>query len=1733
MVVRRTVVTAALAALLWAVAQSVALAGAARPAPAATEDSSLYIEADREAEKLLEAARVAARAGNWRQAAETYQRVADFAGKGGAQPLAPAPYDPAVRLPVQEVAALELARLPRPAIELYCEAQDASAKTLFQQAIAARDAALLATVARRYLASSWGDDALAALGTIAFERGDYVGALAAWDRLLDAHAAPSVPVACILARMWLCHKALGHSEAAAALASELAAKHGGQTIRIGGRDLRLADFLAQQVAPLASEPLADWPALGGDATNARHARGIQEIGEPAWAFDLPSARLPVGSRQAAEGAHHAAAGGRQSATHATVADNKVLVSDGANVCALDLETGEPAWLYPDAPESGPPPALDETIHSVASSDGRAFACLGHTVLAFDLTTGRLLWRRTLASPTAGRGADDAPPPRPAEPPPKTDANEPPPPAKGKRQKDGKPLGSKVAFLLSPPVVAGPRVFVGLTHLGEEARASLVALDAATGHELWRTFVCSRSIPAFLGLGAAGAPPAVAGGTAYYATNLGAVAAVDAATGAVRWVHRYGGFSSHLRRSVVERRERWAISPTIADRGLVFVAPQDCPSLLAIDAVRGTVAWVAPRDGGRYVAGVEGDRLLIVGTQAYALDRLTGKRLWTTPLPSPALDRPALAQGRLYVPTADALLAVATMDGSVTTARLWQPREAPGQVTAVATALLVAAQDRLWAFGDWTETAKALAARLKDAPGDPSVPLAIGEHAAHRGAHAAAVAPLEQALRLATAANDPPARQRAQRALYKTYRALGEHGDEAALRKALAIAPDAQEKALTSIAIARLHERSGRYPEALRAYQALLDAQGDPRVRLEGGLSVSARALGAAEIARMVRAHGRDAYAAVEAEAVRELAGAKTAADLEAVACRFPNSAAAEQALLRLASSPEGAAIASRLIALSRALPLPAASEARAAAEAKLLELVLRNPPSPRDFDNLSLRWQVHTRIAQSRVQVVELPGAPPGRIYLATARRAFDRSMPFDGLECRGAEAGQLLWQRELGDWDCTALVAGGCLIVASFDKLFALDPLSGAQLWAASASKGAQDPDAGALHPGPLPPAGGLAEDGPEDRPRPGLDGFAARRRAERHRIVALAAGNHAVFAGLSGGRVCAFSLADGKALWGRQLDTRVLLSRGLFCCNGRLWACSESPAAVSPLGEQDGALGTPIAFRRDEAAFRLPRVSDRPAFVPAAARLYLVLDDHTLHALDLREGAHLWEAYFDFSIKSVLASDDGRYCYVLPDTFVHDAQIVSVAPATGKVARRRSLLAGALTDALLAPDALYIAERDNDNARVVSALAPADLSERWRTTPLQVTHAAGLVHGGGLLAVSGRHAGQRTVILVDAAGGRVVADFQPKGATELSAALVGPPALPAGQGLVVLATDRGIFAYGQRQREALEGRLASLGARVQAGDRSALPDLAAALRERGEERRAIALVASALADEALPAADDATLRDLLASLTESLISRERPELEAAYMPTPPHISGAIDEPWPAESTVRLDGPQHVHYIQGIPAQEAPGARWRSPSDLGAVLYTGWDSRHFYFAVDVTDDVHRTYTSQTETWIGDGLIISADCDDDGGYGYRFTTRDLLLTLALTRKDERRDEEDGDEPTGEYRVRLKEDNSGAVYEVAIPWDYMGIEDPRPGLRFGFNVTVTDDDGDRAVKAVSWTPGMILDRDRALMVRGFTPALFGQVVLGGPRGGAAPLWTPPPPKRPEPVRVRRITPMKEN
>ncbi len=128
-----------------------------------------------------------------------------------------------------------------------------------------------------------------------------------------------------------------------------------------------------------------------------------------------------------------------------------------------------------------------------------------------------------------------------------------------------------------PVSDGRRVFVAMRRSDITPRAYVVCFDAATGVRQWRTPI--------------GAADTIAGGAAdeithnlltlvenriYFNTNLGLVAALDAASGDVCWISRYDRLTGKAFTvgSAVSLHFDRDPSPCVYHDGLLFVAPSD-------------------------------------------------------------------------------------------------------------------------------------------------------------------------------------------------------------------------------------------------------------------------------------------------------------------------------------------------------------------------------------------------------------------------------------------------------------------------------------------------------------------------------------------------------------------------------------------------------------------------------------------------------------------------------------------------------------------------------------------------------------------------------------------------------------------------------------------------------------------------------------------------------------------------------------------------------------------------------------------------------------------------------------------------------------------------------------------------------------------------------------------------------------------------------------------------------
>jgi len=186
---------------------------------------------------------------------------------------------------------------------------------------------------------------------------------------------------------------------------------------------------------------------------------------------------------------------------------------------------------------------------------------------------------------------------------------------------------------SSPVVADGRVYQ-FARQGEEE--VLIALDAATGKELWKTpglAVAYEMNPAARGHGKGPkSTPVVAGGRVFTLGITGVLSAHDAKTGKLIWRK---DFSKQY--PSTSPLYGTAMSPVVVGDLLVaHVGGHDRGALTAFDPANGSVKWSFEPDGPAYsspvVVNVGGERQLVTFTQKelVAVSPANGKLLWKLP-----------------------------------------------------------------------------------------------------------------------------------------------------------------------------------------------------------------------------------------------------------------------------------------------------------------------------------------------------------------------------------------------------------------------------------------------------------------------------------------------------------------------------------------------------------------------------------------------------------------------------------------------------------------------------------------------------------------------------------------------------------------------------------------------------------------------------------------------------------------------------------------------------------------------------------------------------------------------------------------------------------------------------------------------------------------------------------------------------------------------------------------------
>lgn len=160
----------------------------------------------------------------------------------------------------------------------------------------------------------------------------------------------------------------------------------------------------------------------------------------------------------------------------------------------------------------------------------------------------------------------------------------------------------------------------------------------------------------------------------------------------------------------------------------------------------------------------------------------------------------------------------------------------------------------------------------------------------------------------------------------------------------------------------------------------------------------------------------------------------------------------------------------------------------------------------------------------------------------------------------------------------------------------------------------------------------------------------------------------------------------------------------------------------------------------------------------------------------------------------------------------------------------------------------------------------------------------------------------------------------------------------------------------------------------------------------------------------------------------------------------------------------------------QPLTAVVAGQADWIDATDLSGMFQVAWAPVGLYLAVLVTDDVYSAGPAGTEMWQGDGLELNFDRDLAADFADPASTDDdfqigLSYGPELAQMRAYRwlpfDQEGPLDVTGAAVTTP----DGYAVEALLPWMALGVarDELTPGLTFGFNLALNDNDADEFVQ----------------------------------------------------------------
>ena len=818
----------------------------------------------------------------------------------------------------------------------YREKVDPQAKRWFENWQQTHDEGELLRIVRQTFLSSYGDDALWALGEVAWDRGDFSAARLWWEQLIplpddanpenypnvmrypDSH----IDRASILARIVLCSILAKESFRAIDELQQFADQFPLAEGWMAGQNGRLVDILRRTLNDskrwTQTQSTTDFATFGLSPERYRHIPESIDIGAIRWSHSLPSNPL----RHANNGLSFP---NDPLSYYPVVYGNVALVNDANAIRGWNMLSGKPAWqsegrdpavIYPSVAEESTVISRQDCVgvpyYTMTIANDRLFARMGSPVscssisemqrefpsdlVCLDLVReGKLVWKVS---------ANDL-------------------------------IADSVPWRFEgTPVVVGGRAYVALCRRNPQLELVVACLDSSDGRLLWQRHIGAfRSNVVDSSNRVSHLLLTAGGGRIFLSTDVGAIVAIDSADGRLEWAVSYESRSEESPAALSDP-SRKTLRPALFHAGLLFVAPNDSSSAYCIEADSGRLRWQFsylqtttdsdPRSNDtkqlrskqwRHLLGIGpgglSGRLIVSGNSLWAIDIETGATAWSVNESlferngNAAFGRGLIAGDQVMVPLRESIEIFDFKSGiHVRTVPLKVPGsvEQGGNLTLANGTLLVAQPGRLAAYREYSRLKERLEIELIQRPDDTGLQIQLADLEATDGSPDTAIDEYQRILE--RIGPDDPAYVVVRRRLASLFHILGSarfrDSDFVAAHdnwlRAISFADEITKQVEFICDLSRVDEMLNHPEAAVVRFQEILNREELASVRRQ---NEKAGDKATREISRLINERGRDVYRAIETAASAEIEVLKKSTnrtELHRFVAKYPHSKAVTDAL---------------------------------------------------------------------------------------------------------------------------------------------------------------------------------------------------------------------------------------------------------------------------------------------------------------------------------------------------------------------------------------------------------------------------------------------------------------------------------------------------------------------------------------------------------------------------------------------------------------------------------------------------------------------------------------------------------------------------------------------------------------------------------------------------------------------------------------------------------------------